>query len=219
MVTWSPTPLSVVPGRNPDIFFFSKSKIISQGWILSSMLFSTHCHPPTPKPTDLQSQHLGARDRRIRRSRTAWAAWDLVSKDKSWGCGWVVEYLCIRYEALDLIASIGKKINLCLSRKKKSKKRKILENVSEEGTWTSNVASLCHQLCFYTVQISNKQFQHAKHDGADITPALEAEAGGWKVPGQPVQLSRPCFFKNVKIQGWSSMAESFLACVKPGFPQ
>lgn len=30
-------------------FFFSKSKIISQGWSLSSMLFSTHCHSPTPK--------------------------------------------------------------------------------------------------------------------------------------------------------------------------
>lgn len=57
------------------------------------------------------------------------------------------------------------------------KKKKQLENVSAEGTWTSNVAlklgldvslPTSYSGGFHTVQISIKGFQQAKHDGAYI---------------------------------------------------
>lgn len=83
------------------------------------------------------------------------------------------EHLPIRYEALDLTPST-EKTNLCLSREGKKNQ---LENVSAEGTWTSNVAFavglLCHypphtQGCFHTIKISNKGFQQAKHAATHI---------------------------------------------------
>lgn len=151
-----------------EILSFSPtSKMISRGWSPSSLLFSIYMRTPqTHRPTTSASAVEKEESEVLERP----GPHEMVSHRTRAGMWLRTEHLPIRYETLGLTPALGKQISASAEKKK-------LENVSAEGTWTSNVALtvglLRHypphtQGCFHTNQISNKGLQQAKHVGAHI---------------------------------------------------